>query len=502
MFRVFNYYLYKQIFLIIYIFNIITNMPPKKLKKFCRLTKYLEVMDKELHQAIDDLCLFSLFRARGGRGITLLYPSEKTYRKKIIDYTYSDAPEKAITMIKALVLSDYLPNPIDFNNKKDDIPNASNEKLVVKSADAKTVTLEGGFKLTPATDYKPSRDGDKIAVYKLSGKGELPASGVRATMKYTQMNSSKPTRGGNDLNPRILLSKFVEKTYISNDTGAKNVYKFVLNGLFRSILDDQDIETKQEITKLVYSGLCASARATFYTIVSPYNTTNKYDSLNKYIQIMLKADLGRAWGLYHNSININYNKSLEWILKEARPGGYNYSLERKKIEIIQKDLLGTVKDANTCISAIKEAYEKDTSKNLSKDLITVYCYLSSCVEADSPGDNTYYNNCFLYAMKNIFNDPKNILKTHTDTANNLTLYGNLLKSDAFLFVPNMHYDIESTDKDIYKVYENELPSPLTVGMFTITRSEKMHKVGGGNDDMHKLFGGDSLSHSTEIQTGM
>ena len=52
-------------------------MPAKKVKKFCRVTKFLQQTDKDLHQALDDLCLFGLFRTRG-RGVTFLYPVDKS----------------------------------------------------------------------------------------------------------------------------------------------------------------------------------------------------------------------------------------------------------------------------------------------------------------------------------------------------------------------------------------------------------------------------------------
>ena len=38
-------------------------------------------------------------------------------------------------------------------------------------------------------------------------------------------------------------------------------------------------------------------------------------------------------------------------------------------------------------------------------------------------------------MKNIFNDSKQIIKSNSDLAHNLTLYSSLAKSDAFLYIP-------------------------------------------------------------------
>ena len=156
-------------------------MPSHKLKKFCRLTQYLEQVDKDLYQAFDDLCLFGLFRVRGN-GVTFLYPTNKAYRKKIIDHTYSNNPEKAIDMVKALVLLDYIPRPSEFKSKT--VVNSLHLPVAVSKADTKEVELKSGHTLTVAKDFATLRADDPVAVYHMSGTGELPMTGEKVKASF------------------------------------------------------------------------------------------------------------------------------------------------------------------------------------------------------------------------------------------------------------------------------------------------------------------------------
>lgn len=162
-----------------------------KVKKFCKILKYIEQIDSELYQMIIDLCLERLFIPRGTAGITFLYPKEKSYREEILSYGYSEDPEKAIQMLESLILLDYLPKPEDFILKKDDIPNALRQKIDVKSADVSSVHLGCGCKLAPDNKFVPMEDRKNMAVYTLSGSGRIPLDAPKATMKYA---SKKRTR--------------------------------------------------------------------------------------------------------------------------------------------------------------------------------------------------------------------------------------------------------------------------------------------------------------------
>jgi hypothetical protein len=166
-----------------------------KLKKFCKITRYIEQIDGELAQVITDLCLDRLFIPRGVNGITFLYPKEPSYRKEIIASAYSDNPEKAIQMIESLIILDYLPRPGDFVLKKDDIPNSLRQRIEVTSADASSVKLSCGSVLKPDLGFMPINTRENMAVYEITGK-QIPLNGPKASMKYASKRRGNKTRGG------------------------------------------------------------------------------------------------------------------------------------------------------------------------------------------------------------------------------------------------------------------------------------------------------------------
>ena len=467
-------------------------MTSKNYKNVCSLKKYLETKDKDLYQAFDDLCVFSLFRASGDRGVTLLYPTDKAYRKKIIHLAYSNTPEKAIDMIKSLVLMDYLPSPIDFKNKKDDIPNALRKKLEVEEADFKTVTLKGGLKLELDSNFVAATHAERSVVYKLIGTGELSTTGCVSDMKYAR-NTNMGVSQGAMLSEKNKLSAFVEDMYI-NDSSGKNIYKYILSGLYKYVLDINDVE----LNKRVYSGICATARATYYNLLCPHSNTDTYKlphGIWSYLS-SAKSDWKKSKAFAKNNWSINRNRLIKCVRGEFKQS------ERDEIYKKQINALKNSKTANDYRDTVIKHYNKDNNR-ICKDLLTIYCYLSAINESH---DSRYYKDCFIYTMRNIFNNASLILGGTNDLAHILTMYGNLLKSDAFLYYPVLmdtdDADPQHTDK--YENLEGHLPEP-TDGhkLFTIIYNTTGQKHGGRNkpDDKRTLFGGvqTDVPHDTQTQ---
>ena len=168
-----------------------------QLKKFCKITRYIEQIDGELSQVISDLCLERIFIPRGANGITFLYPADKAYRKDIVASAYSNNPEKAIQIIESLIISDYLPRPGDFVLKKDDIPNLLHQRIEVTSADAASVKLKCGATLHPDSGFAPISTRENMAVYHIKG-AQIPLNGPKATMKYMAKRKIPSKLGGDD----------------------------------------------------------------------------------------------------------------------------------------------------------------------------------------------------------------------------------------------------------------------------------------------------------------
>jgi hypothetical protein len=131
-------------------------------------------------------------------------------------------------------------------------------------------------------------------------------------------------------------------------------------------------------------------------------------------------------------------------------------------------------------SDIMNVYDKLVSggyqgSKLAKDAFTVYCFLSAREEDQDPN---YFNDCFCYVVKNIYNTQTAILDSaHSrDVAFNMSIYGNLLKSDAFLYVPMLHGSGENEKR---VGYLNDIPYPHDVkSRFSIEASDITQRHGG------------------------
>lgn len=445
-------------------------MPSKKVKKFCRVTKFLEQTDKDLYQALDDLCLFGLFRTRG-RGVTFLYPTDKSYRKKIIDHAYSNNPEKAVDMIKALVLLDYLPSPTDFNNKKDDIPNALHKKLEVDSADANGVKLKSGHTLEVDKSFAPLRAGEPVAVYKISGKGELSLTGAASTMKYNNNKSKGGYRGGSlEKSDEVKLTECVERIYAS---GEHKIYMTVMSLIYQYAAEKNDPDLK----KLIKKRLCASARASFYNIVSPWSLEKDYNISNMIrdsgLVSLVNCDTTIVSELVNKRIP-EYKIQLANLIGDVKREATTPRDEKRK------ELINAIKTPTEARTKVLTAYEGDSSR-LYKDLLTVYCYLAALNEAEDP---SYFTNSFVFVMKHIFNHNNSFSESINETVYNLSIYYNLIKSDAFLYIPVSNKDqIDPLYTDKHSI----LPDPNDESLFTIQfNTDLVNKFGGGSDT---FFGG-------------
>ena len=452
-------------------------MPAKKVKKFCRVTKFLQQTDKDLHQALDDLCLFGLFRTRG-RGVTFLYPVDKSYRKKIIDSAYSNTPEKAVDMIRSLVLLDYLPSPNDFKNKKDDIPNALHKKLDVVSADANEVKLKSGHKLVVDKSFITLRSVEPVAVYKLSGKGELPTTGVSSNMKYNAKTTGGYRGGlGPDKSVEIKLTECVENIYAS---GKHDIYKTVMALIYNYV---NNVRSDPDIKNIITKKICASARASFYNIVAPWSYEKDYN-ISQMIEDSGIVALVECNDSTVSALIAKHASTYADELAKFVSGNIANDIASRKV--LRDELLSKIKNPTSARTSVLEVYGGDSSR-LYKDLLTVYCYLAAINEAS---DSTYFKTSFTFVMKHIFNHNNSFNESVNETVYNLCIYYNLVKSDAFLYKPVVDKTLIGGE---YLDLNSQLPDPQDTGLFTIQFNNEVEKRGGGGGG-DTFFGGviDSL----------
>lgn len=436
------------------------------LKKFCNISKFLKQNDKSLYQVLDDLCLLGLFRVRGN-GVTFLYPSDAAYRKKIVTKAYSDSPEDAVDMVKALIIKDFLPTPAAFKTKQDDIPNMLHQKIEIDAGKSteKDVVLKNGNKLTLDSSYKTLRQGDPVAIYKMGGKTEISTNAPKSMGKYMQKTGGNPKSSSvfHDA-PERKIAECVESLYMA---GNKNVYKAVMAAMY-------EYAVQNNLQDAVKKHVCPSARASFYCTFAPYSVqkdvaiTNAVDASGMADLVTCDTDKAAA---FVTSFEKKYNDSLS-----ALVGGVTGSADKLTQA---KDLFNEIQTPTDARLKVLKAYGNDRSK-LHKDLFTVYCHLSATQEIN---DDTYYKNCFLYAVKNIFNGTNSFSKAKSDTVYDLSLFYNLVKSDAFMYVP------VASPPGGYEDIGTAFPTPSEAKFYTIQGSEVVKTYGGAQFDSSTYFGG-------------
>lgn len=168
----------------------------KSMKKFSRITDYLEAHHKKVYELIEDAGMLGSLNPRRGGSITFLLPDAK-YTTKIRKILDSDKAEEATDILGSLILKDLLKTTKDFAERQDDIPTLLGKKLLVKSVSASKVIIEDG-ELTPDTkakffERKGSITLGNLAVWNLKGEVKY-ADAPKSAYKY-QGSGSRGRRG-------------------------------------------------------------------------------------------------------------------------------------------------------------------------------------------------------------------------------------------------------------------------------------------------------------------
>lgn len=433
---------------------------PNKLRKFCKISKYLEKNDKELYQIFDDLCLFPLLRVRN-KGVTFLRPVDKAFRKKLINETYSATPEKAVDMIRALVLYDFLPSASAFKDKV--IPNALKRQLGVDKITGQKVSLKSGHTIELDSGFSTLRHGDLAAVYKLSGKGPLPTDGAVVTL-----DGPKRTIAGGDGHPsRKSLGIFVESTY-ANGGANKNIYRAVMACLYKCSLN------APETVSSVFDTMCASARASFYALVEPH-AKNKPNSPLDTIIVEASAIIRNNYPECLSKLGNKYHQFRNELISKVKPDRQSVVSAYNALESERVELLKMLRDDRKVKfrEAVVRAYGGNQAK-CAKDMLTVYCFLSA---RNEDHDHLYFKDCFCWVMRNIYGNPEEILSHHNEIAFVMSVVANLVKSDAYKHEPFLggiggekHAGFNTDD----------IPDPIDLSSrFCIETSIITEKHGGG-----------------------
>ena len=424
----------------------------KTLKKFCKISKYIELVDPNFFEVFDDLCIMHLLKPqRGSGGITMLFPKEKAYRQKIINAAYSSDPEIAVNMIKALILQDYYPNLASFGNKAIHL---LNQKLKIDSVSDKSIKLAGGLEVSVDPKFIPMGYRENMSVFALSGKGELPLEG-ETVMPETK---SKKTGGGffGSGSSKAALQKILENTYVNEIGKTENIYVKKVYLQLKMLKESQAANIpyylgNDEISdSYLLDMFCEKYHADCFAILVKCLTPNAYDNISKITKEMYISMKESFCGIGKNSSDMKDPTRLDNI---------NSPID---IRLRVCHLYG------------------DDKERMGRDIFIVFCNICKDLWlTDSDPMGAFKN--FAYLAGNVYTKCDDLVKQEFDLIKDLTIYGNLLKSDVFKYVPQARFN--SSDVGNLPI-PSSLPSPLDLSFYSLCGfvNKPSATSGGGSDD--------------------
>lgn len=408
----------------------------KSLKKFCKLSKYIEQTDPSLFKVFDDLCIMHYLKpARGASGITFLFPKEKAYRQKIINAAYSTEPDVAVNMIKALVLQDYYPTFASFGDKA---VNLLNQKLEIAEVSEKHLKLANGLELTVDKLFVPMGYRDNMTVYTLSGKGELSLTAPVAVVKHSEVKKG----GSSSVASKLALHKLLENTYIGEIGKVDNIYVKKVYLQLKCLLEHKD---KLDQSVMQYLGNDEFSDSYLLDMHCEKHHPECFDLLLKCL----------SPNTYESNVS-RITKDLYIKMKEALVGttaNISSVKDPRRLEGIQSPMEIRLR--------VFKLYNND-KHIIGKDLFIVFCNICRDMwKTDADKVGAFKN--FAYIACNVYTNCTDIVKQEFDIAQDLTLYGNLLKSDVFMFAPQACFTADKVNLPI----PSSLPSPLDMSLYSL-----------------------------------
>ncbi len=430
----------------------------KSLKKFCRLTKYIEQNNPDLYQVIEDLCIGHYFKpSRDSNGITFLFP-DKTYAQKIINAAYSTDPDVAVNMFKSLLVHGFHSSTADFKNG---VVNLLNQKIDIADADDTSAKLANGLVLKRDEAFVPMSYRENMAVFSISGKGEIGTDGERVAherVRKTGGNHNLFSKKG-DLH-KLLEDKYAEEI---NNSDTSNIYVKKVCLQLAAVSSDFP---KDQIAHCL--GNDEFSDSYLLDMYCEKNCPALFNTLCK----ALCSDLPAVTKITFD----NYVAEKKKVVGEAHN---NKNVSRGESHL--KGLHSPI-DVRTKVCNI---YGRDKHK-LGIDLFIVFCNISKDLWKNDSYNKENEFRQFAYIASKIYTKPEDLVNQEFDPARDLTLYGNLLKSDVLKFVAQA--DFRSPECVSHKVVTS-LPSPLEMSLFSLCYLTNHHqiKVTGGDAEVEALL---------------
>lgn len=317
----------------------------KGMKKFPRISDYLEVHHPDVYQLLVDSGMIGNLTPKRGAGRTFLIPDSKLVKeiRKLLN-SGDDGPEKGTEILGSLIIKDYLPTPKDWAAKSDDIPNVMGKKVQVKSTNANSVELVAG-KLELDKTYMPfSRQGKaprgNTAVWKLTGHVPHDAKVPDATGKY--LRKGAPKQGAFEFagNERISLVELTRRIIADLEQGKQHPFEEALAGLIDNCADD-------ELCKVwVCMNLAHGPAAAYFQVFQP-KCEPAYRLLNEQVTKFLASDF--------KSTAPNPSKRLLEVWREVKTD--DDAMKERYAE------LDNALESKNAVAALEEAYKTLAEEN-------------------------------------------------------------------------------------------------------------------------------------------
>jgi hypothetical protein len=429
----------------------------RSLKKFCRLTKYVEQNNPDLYQVIEDLCIGHYFKpSRDANGITFLFP-DKAYAQKIINAAYSTDPDVAVNMLKSLLVHGFYSSTADF---KDGVVNLLNQKIEIVDADDSSAKLSNGLVLKKDSAFVPMSYRENMAVFALSGKGEISTKGEMVSVERAK-------RGGSStlFSKKNDLHKLLENKYATeiNNADRSNIY---VKKVCLQLAAIQDNFPAGQIAHCL--GNDEFSDSYLLDMFCDKNCPAVFDTLCR----ALSSNISGV-------AKLTFEKYIVEKKKVVGEGLNNKNVTRNESNL--KGLHSPI-DVRTKVCNI---YGRDKHK-LGIDLFIVFCNISKDLWKNDPIDKENEFRQFAYIASKIYVKPEDLVNQEFDPARDLTLYGNLLKSDVLKYVAQA--DFSSADSVNLKIVTS-LPSPLEMSLFSLCylTNHNATKVTGGDAEIDALL---------------
>jgi hypothetical protein len=384
----------------------------------CNVINYLKISDKALYQTIKYLDLLGLFKLKNDQQLTFLYPDKKKIELIINLTEFSNEPEKAVDIIKSLIITSYIPSISHFIKNKN-ITNCLNESVcidILNSTKERAVLKNADFSITENTNFAElCKNNDNSIIYNLNGVGELPLKGVHVEKNKQPVAIKSPYINSDN------IYDFVLKNFKS-DT---EIFEIVENDIFTILNNMQNISNSDKIS--LYYCIGSDSISTCINILRFMQKNHNFYTTTMYNLYTVINKKRRVYTLDNKSKHIFVKNCINVPVESI----INVEKMRCKIKPYAIDLIKSK-------TKLKKIYENNGGNDrLANNLTMVLCALAR--SNNWVGENFEYKGLkfFLNFIRRKKSD--DIINSYLDTASILTLCKPIIFTIGFLYNPSHDY---------------------------------------------------------------